>query len=281
MANLLKADKRVQILKLLAEGNSIRSTARLADSQIRTVLRHLLIAGEKCRDFLHENLRDLNVKHVQCDEIWTFTQKKEGRLTDAERSNPNLGDQYLFVALDEETKLICTYAIGKRTAETTERFMDDLARRIITPSWGDVLDGAPRPQLSTDGFNPYPKAVANSFGELVSYGILIKNYSNPDSGRYAPPTLANADRRSEWGVQNIRTICTSHVERSNLTIRTFMKRFNRLTLGFSKKLPNLRAAVALHVFHYNFCRIHGSLKMTPAMKAGVTDRLWSLEDLFG
>ena len=117
--------------------------------------------------------------------------------------------------------------------------------------------------------------------ELATYGIQIKNYRNLESGRYAPPDLANVDRRSEWGVQNPMTITTSHVERNNLTIRTFMKRFARLTLGFSKKLPNLRAAVALHVFYYNFCRLHGSLKMTPAMKAGVTDRLWSLEDLFG
>lgn len=124
-------------------------------------------------------------------------------------------------------------------------------------------------------------AVANAFGEQVSYGILVKNYTNPESGRYAPPSLCTADRREQWGIQNPRTICTSHVERNNLTIRTFMKRFARLSLGFSKKLPNLRAAVALHVFVYNFCRIHGSLKVTPAMKAGVTDRLWSLEDLFG
>lgn len=131
-----------------------------------------------------------------------------------------------------------------------------------------------RSQISTDGFNPYPRGT----GLL---GIQIKNYSNPDSGRYAPPNLCNSDRRSEWVVQNPWTITTSHVERNNLTIRTFMKRFARLTLGFSKKLPNLRAAVALHTFYYNFCRIHGSLKMTPAMKAGVTDRLWSLEDLFG
>lgn len=154
----------------------------------------------------------------------------------------------------------------------------DASRRIVTPTWGEVSDGAERPQISTDGWPAYPGALADSFGELAKYGILVKNYGNEESGRYAPPDVSKADRRPQWGIEDAFSICTSHVERNNLTLRTFMRRFTRLSLGFSKKLDNLRAAIALHTFHYNFCRIHGSLRMTPAIKAGVTNRLWSLED---
>jgi hypothetical protein len=136
--------------------------------------------------------------------------------------------------------------------------------------------------MSTDGWQAYPDAIASSFGRRVDYGQLIKNYGDQSQeGRYGPPDVVATDRRDIWGIDDVKTICTSHVERCNLTIRTFLKRFTRLSLGFSKKLDNLRAAVALHVFHYNFCRVHGTLKRTPALAAGVTDRLWKLDDLFG
>lgn len=279
MANHLKSEKRVQILRLLAEGNSVRSTARLTDSQHRTVLRHLVIAGEECRGFLHDNLVELNVRHVECDEIWTFVAKKQKRVRAEESSNPGIGDQYLFVALDQDTKLICTYAIGKRDSVTTQRFMDDLSRRIVTPGFtSDVV----RPQISTDGYASYDQAVASAFGRQVNYGQVIKMYRpNPEAGRYAPSALLSVTRKPMWGQIEPRSISTSLVERNNLTIRTFLRRFTRLSLGFSKKIQNLRAAVALHVFHYNFCRIHSRLKRTPAMAAGVTERLWSINDLFG
>lgn len=279
MANHMKPEKRLQLLRLLCEGNSIRSTARLCGTNIRTVLRHLVIAGEECRQFLHQELREIEVNHVQCDEIWTFVGKKQGRLSADEKSNSRIGDQFLYVALEQDTKLICTYAIGKRDKPTTDRFIEDLARRIIVP---DYPHESGRPQVSTDGWGAYPDAIASSFGRRVDYGQLIKNYGDQSQeGRYGPPDVVATDRRPIWGVENVATICTSHVERCNLTIRTFLKRFTRLSLGFSKKLDNLKAAVALHVFHYNFCRVHGTLKRTPALAAGVADRLWKLDDLFG
>ncbi|HVJ66542.1 MAG TPA: hypothetical protein VM510_01090, partial [Caulifigura sp.] len=137
----------------------------------------------------------------------------------------------------------------------------------------------PRPQVSTDGFKCYPDAMASNFGHRIDYGTIVKRYESEQTGRYSPPTVVSVDQRSEGGVANLKTICTSHVERCNLTIRTFIKRFTRLTIYFSRKLDNLKAAVALHVFHYNFCRVHSSLR-TSAMKAKLTDRLWKLEDLF-
>jgi hypothetical protein len=143
-----------------------------------------------------------------------------------------------------------------------------------------VVNTVSRPQVSTDGFKCYPDAMASSFGHRVDYGTIVKRYESEQTGRYSQPTVVATERRSEWGVANLKTICTSHVERCNLTIRTFIKRFTRLTVCFSKKLDNLKAAVALHVFHYNFCRVHSSLRSTPAMKAKLTDRLWKLEDLF-
>jgi IS1 family transposase len=282
MANNMKPEKRVQLLRLLAEGNSVRSTARLLGTNIRTVLRHLSLAGEECRQFMHSSLVELNVRHLQLDEIWTFVGCKQRRLVGEHAGDRFRGDQYLYVGFDTDTKLICSYAIGKRDAETTQRFIDDLARRVVTPGFGEVAAGTIRPQLSTDGFAAYPDAIASSFGHQVSYGVLIKQYGeNPEAGRYAPAGLLGIERRPMWGPITPESICTSHVERNNLTIRTFMRRFTRLSLGFSKKLANLRAAVALHVFHYNFCRIHGKLKRTPAMAAGVTERLWSIGDLFG
>lgn len=185
--------------------------------------------GEQARRFLHENLRRINVGHVQCDEIWTFVQKKQGQVKPEERENVRIGDQYLFVALDTDSKLVCTYALGKRDSVTTERFIEDLARRIVVaPKTGE------RPQISTDGWPCYPEAIESSFGHRVDYGQIIKVYANEQSGRYAPPEVVESVRKPMWGIQNLKSICTSHAERNNLTIRTFMKRFNRLTLGFSK-----------------------------------------------
>jgi IS1 family transposase len=279
--NHMKPEKRVQLLRLLAEGNSVRSTARLLETNIRTVLRHLVLAGEECRQFMHRNLVDLKCQRLQCDEIWTFVQKKQKRVRPSDPGT--FGDQFLYLAFDQDTKLICTYAIGKRDSATTERFIEDLARRVSVPTLQDVIEGkAIRPQVSTDGWQAYPNAVANSFGRKATYGQLIKMYGeNTEAGRYAPASIIRTERRVLWGPIDPQSICTSHVERCNLTVRTFIRRFTRLSLGFSKRIENLRAAVALHVFHYNFCRIHGRLKRTPAMAAGVTERLWSIADLFG
>jgi IS1 family transposase len=279
----MKAEKRVQILRLLAEGNSVRSTARLMQTNIPTVLRQLVKAGEECRQFLHANLVEIKARHIQVDEQWTYCGKHQRKLSPEQQADSSLGDQFLFIALDTDSKLICTYAIGKRDAETTERFLDDLSRRIVLPTRDDVIAGiAVYPQVSSDGFHSYPGGMAQAFGRQVRYGQLIKRYgANPEAGRYSPAGIIGVDRRPMWGALDPMEICTSHVERFNGSTRQWCKRFTRLTYAFSRKLPNLRAAVALHIFHYNFCRIQSRMKRTPAMAAGVTERLWSINDLFG
>jgi hypothetical protein len=171
---------------------------------------------------------------------------------------------------------LVSFALGKRNWEATNAFIADLRKRLVTPAgFGDD-----RPQLSTDGFTPYQAAIRRHFSGSVRHGVLIKKYTDKDTGRYAPPPLVGTERVNINGINNVATICTSHVERCNLTIRTFMKRFTRLALGFSKKLENLTAATAIHVAVYNFCRIHSTIRCTPAMAAGVVDRLWSMDDLY-
>lgn len=272
-------EKRLGILHLLCEGNSIRSTSRLTGSTIRTILRQLTIAGERCREVMDENMRNLKLNQLQLDEIWTYVHCKEGNRETAKMKHPTFGDAYLFVALDRESKLVPCCTLGKRTKETTELFIKDLAQRIEFPHDPNV-PWDEKPQLSTDGWQSYPNAIFDSFGSRVAHGQIIKSYENHEQpGRYGPPDVVKIERRGIRGIMNLFTICTSHVERNNLTLRTFIRRFTRLTLAFSKKFENLWAAINLHVAYYNFCRIHGSLKRTPAMAAGVTDTLWSLEDL--
>jgi IS1 family transposase len=272
MANVLPREKQIQVLHMLVEGNSIRSIERITGVNRNTVMSLMRRVGDKAREFLDDKLRGLKLRHIQSDEIWTFVQKKQAMIRHGENEIA-IGDQYLYVAFDQDTKLIATYAIGKRNSGVTNAFMLDLADRIVTET----------PQISSDGFNAYPYAVQNAFGDHVNYGQIIKDFQEPvQPGRYGPPIMVASERRQILGLDDIDpyTICTSHVERNNLTIRTFMRRFTRLSLGFSKKLENLAAAVALHVAHYNFVRIHGSLKVTPAMAAGVVKELWTIEDLY-
>jgi len=284
MANRLPEEKQRMVLKLMVEGNSLRSITRLTGVHKKTVTRLLVKFGEGCRLFLHRELRDLKVRHVQCDEIWTFVRKKQRRLSDEEKSDPTVGDQFLFIALDADTKLVCTYALGKRDMETTERFIEDLARRVILPDYAHDLD---KPQISTDGWPAYPDAIASSFGQRARYGQLIKHYGHQEQeGRYGPPAVVTAERVGITAIRDLFTICTSHIERHNLTIRTFMKRFTRLALGFSKKLDNLKAAVALQMAYYNYCwrprekGKSGRLRLTPAMEAGLVGSLWKMDDLY-
>ncbi len=277
MANVLKREKQIQILRLLSEGNSIRSTERLTDMHRDTIMRFVVRFGNQCRAFLDEALSNLSLRHVQCDEIWTFVRKKEGHLYGNEKRNNTIGDAYLYTALDTDTKLLVTFAIGKRNSEVTAAFIADLEKRLVRQPVADADD---TPQISTDGWGPYVPCIARSFGRSVRHGVLIKNYVNPDVGRYAPPALIKADRINVSGIRDLATICTSHVERNNLTIRTFMKRFTRLALGFSKKLENLAAATAIHIAVYNFVRIHRTLGCTPAMAAGVIGELWDMDRLF-
>jgi len=209
---------------------------------------------------------------IQADEIWTFCKKKEQRLDEDEQYNPELGDQYVFVALDPETKLIPTFLVGKRDTATAHRFTHALRA---------CLNGNGRIQLTTDGLRAYLTAVEEAFGNDVDYAQLVKMYGSEPAGdgRYAPPRVTETVSTPITGNPDPAHICTSHVERQNLTIRMMCRRFTRLTNAFSKKLANLKAALALHFAYYNFCRIHQTLRVTPAMAAGITDRLWGLKEL--
>ncbi|MFL5342127.1 MAG: transposase [Gemmataceae bacterium] len=285
----LSREQQLSVLSLLVEGNSLRSITRLTGIHRTSIMRLMSRVGAQLREFLDQRMRNLQLEHLQCDEIWTFCLKKQARLKPHEEGNDLIGDQYLFVALDEETKLIPTFLIGKRTAENTCEFMDDLSYRLrgFGPNpdrrmipMNEVRGAGWRPMISTDGWRPYRDAVDGAFGGAADYGVLIKDYTAAEQpGRYGPPEMTIASRHVIQGNFSKWDICTSHVERHNLSIRTFMRRFTRLALGFSKKLDNLTAATALYIAHYNFCRWHGTLKMTPAMAAKLTGHPWTMEEL--
>jgi len=283
MANVLSTDDQILVLHHLVEGTSIRSITRVTGIHKTTIMKLLVRFGSACRDFLDQQMRGLELHHLECDEQWTFVAKKQGRLDPDDEGNIRIGDQYLWLAIDEDTKLVPTFIVGKRTADNARRFMVDLANRIALPQPTDTgeRDGI-IPQISTDGFNAYPEAVDLAFGSYCRFGTLIKDYRNADQpGRYGPPELVATARREVFGHVELSTICTSHAERVNLTTRTLLKRFTRLSLCFSKKLENLIAAVAIYVCYYNFCWQHATLKgRTPAMAAGVTSRPWSMDELF-
>ena len=270
--NCLKMEKKLAVISALVEGNSIRSIERMTGIHRDTIMRLLVSVGEKCTTILDQNLKSFHSKLIEADEIWTFVRKKERRLTDEERLNPELGDQYVFVALDAETKLVPTFLVGKRDGETALRFMIDLQNR---------LTGNGSIQLKTDGLRAYIDAVEQTFGADIDFAQVIKVFSaeNPGPGRYSPPKVSGIISTIINGNPDRNLISTSYVERQNLTMRMAIRRFTRLTNGFSKKLANLKAALALHFAHYNFVRIHRTLRVTPAMQAGVTGRLWELEDL--
>ena len=290
MTNVLKTEKKLTVLHHLVEGSSIRATERLTGVHRDTIMRLMVKAGKQCRYFLDNTIRNLSVKHIEVDEIWTFVAKKRGQLQVDERDNPYMGDIYLWTALDQDTKLIASFALGKRTADWARRFLVDLASRIKLPGPHDIYYYTPTIQLSSDAFPGYPEAVDLAFGPYVQYGQIVKHFRNADQpGRYAPPEIIDTERRTIFGNADPLTICTSHVERSNLTIRTFMSRFARLSLGFSKKLENLAAAVSLFIAYYNFCwRTRypddsgkpGKYRPTAAMMAGLTDHLWKFKELF-
>jgi IS1 family transposase len=287
MANILKRDRQIEVVHLLCEGNSLRSVVRLTGTNMRTCLKLLVRFGDACRTLLDNELRGLKLRHVQCDEIWTFCAKKQARLTIEERATRHdIGDIYAWTAVDTDTKLLASYALGKRSGDMARRFMLDLAGRLVMPQAhaSDARDykaGGYRTivQISTDAFAGYPEAVDLAFGPYAHFGTIIKDYRNATLP-YTPSEMVGSERRVVFGDFPIETICTSHVERNNLTIRTFMRRFTRLSLGFSKKLENLAAAFAMHAAYYNFVRVHKTLRMTPALKAGATDSLWSIEDLY-
>lgn len=288
MANILRAEKRIAVLHQLVEGSSVRSTERLTGVHRDTILRAMVRAGDQCEKFMDRTLRNLPLEHVQLDEQWTFVGIKNGRIPVEERRSAfAIGDQYLFLGIDEETKLIPSWLIGKRTADNCRRFLIDLAERLVWNRPHASDDHAfrrptiePLTRLSSDQWAGYPEAIDLAFGGRVQYGQLRKDFRNRQQpGNYAPGELVGADRRVVFGDFDPRTVCTSHVERQNANTRLFLRRFSRLTLAFSKKLANLKAAVALYVAHHNYCRVHRTLRMTPAMKAGLAGHPWRMEEL--
>ena len=267
--NVLKMEKKVAVISALVEGNSIRSIERMTNVHRDTIMRLVLSVGDHCASLLDEKMRNLPCRLVQCDEIWTYVGKKQRRVNG--KDNPlEVGDQYVFVALDAETKLIPCFRVGKRDVETTWYFIQDLEQRL-----------ARRVQLTTDGFRPYVNAVEDAFGANVDYAMLVKLYGSPRAAeeRYSPDEIVNAIPISVTGNPQPWRISTSHVERQNLTLRMQLRRFTRLTNAFSKKLENLKASLALHFAWYNFCRVHSSLRVTPALAAVISSELWSLSGL--
>jgi IS1 family transposase len=267
--NKLKNEKKEAVIGALVEGNSIRSTERMTGVHRDTIMRLLVEVGTGCERLLDERMRNLTCRRIQADEIWAYVGKKQVnvRTTDDQLST---GDAWTFVAIDADTKIVPCYRIGKRTAANARLFMGDLASRLDN-----------RVQLSTDGLKTYLSAIEAAFGRDVDYGRIVKTYEAEviGPGRYSPPKVVATETTVMMGAPDERHISTSYVERQNLTMRMSMRRFTRLTNAFSKKIENLKAAVGLHFAHYNFVRVHNTLKVTPAMAAGVSSELWSIGDL--
>lgn len=273
--NKLSLEKRAQILGLLVEGNSMRSITRLVGCSINTVTKLLIDVGQACSEHQDAAMRDLPCKRIQCDEIWAFCGMKEKNVPKEHESELGYGDVYTWTALDPDTKLIASFLVGRRDAEYANVFINDLASRLKN-----------RVQLTTDGHKAYLKAVEKSFGGDIDYAKLVKLYGPALGGikehrRYSPAKFSGTIKGTVSGNPDSAHISTSHVERQNLTMRMSMRRFTRLTNGFSKKIENLEHAVALHFMYYNFGRAHKSLRVTPAMEAGISDHVWTLEEIAG
>lgn len=269
--NKLQTDKRAQILNCLCEGNSLRATARLTGASINTVVKLLIDAGNACTRYQDEVLRNLSCKRLQCDEVWAFCYAKDKNCTE-EMKQKGAGSVWTWAAIDADTKLIPCWYVGNRDAEAAYHFMHDLAGRL-----------AHRVQLTTDAHRPYLQAVEDAFGTEIDFAQLVKIYgksfNDSPEARYSPAQCMGARKAKIMGKPDYAHVSTSISERQNLTMRMGMRRFTRLTNAFSKKVENHEHAVALHFMHYNFCRIHKSLRVTPAMEAGVSDHVWSLEEL--
>ena len=263
--------ERSRILHLLCEGNSIRSVTRLTGASKNTVIKLLVDAGKACMAFHDANVRDVKAKRVQVDEIWSFTYAKQKNVAAAKSAPDGAGDTWTWTAIDADSKMILSYFIGGRDGECAMWFVDDLRAR---------LNG--RIQLTSDGHKAYLEAVEGAFGGDIDYAILHKVYGNsPESmkGKYSPAECVGTEKRRIEGEPELKHVSTSYVERSNLTMRMHMRRFTRLTNGFSKKVENHAYAVALHMMYYNFVKLHSKLRTSPAMAAGVSTKLWEIGDI--
>jgi IS1 family transposase len=268
--NKLTHAKRTQILAMLCEGSSMRSISRVADVSINTVSKLLVQAGEACLILHDDTVRNVRASRIQCDEIWSFCHAKQKNVASAKAAPEGAGDVWTWTAIDADTKLIVSFYVGDRSGESAMVLMDDLKARLSN-----------RVQLTTDGYKAYLEAVEGAFGCEVDFAQLVKMYGPTITapGRYSPAECIGARKVAIEGKPDIKHVSTSYVERQNLTMRMSIRRFTRLTNAFSKKLDNHIHALALYFVFYNFTRIHKTLRMSPAMAAGVTDRLWSLDDV--
>jgi IS1 family transposase len=272
--NRLPIEKRAQIIALLTEGNSLRATSRIVGCSINTVTKLLLDVGEACAAYQDEHLRDLPCRTIECDEIWSFVYSKQKNVPDELRGQFGVGDVWTWTALCADTKLIASWYVGSRDFEDAAAFMTDLKERLRY-----------RIQLTTDGHGAYPNAVGLAFRRDIDFAQLVKRYASVRAGeaRYSPPVCVGARVRVDRGNPDPARISTSYVERQNLTMRMGMRRFTRLTNGFSKKLDNHMAAIAIHFMHYNFARPHKTLASpyprTPAMAAGIAEHVWTAREI--
>src|ERR1022692_3460856 len=253
----ISQERIVLALRLLIEGNSLRSTQRITDLDINTLMKILVKAGEKCEKIMGRVIVNVPVKDVQCDEIWGFVQKKEGNKFPEEANEEGIGDAYCFVAMERNTKLVLNFALGRRSQATTDAFIEGLRHATARQRF----------QISTDGFQLYKSAITTTLSDRCDFAQLIKVYAQDPEGqrRYSPPDITHTEKVPVMGNPDPKKICTSHVERQNLTIRMSMRRLTRLTNAFSKKWENLWAAYCLHFAYYNFCRIHKTL-IPPAVR---------------
>lgn len=270
--NKLSAEKRTAVVAALVEGNSIRATVRMTGVAKNTVVKLLADLGAACDRFHDETVRNVRAKRVQCDEIWSFVYAKQKNVPAEKRGQFGIGDVWTWTAIDADSKLIVSWLVGSRDGAAAYDFMQDVASRLRG-----------RVQLTTDAHKPYLSAVEDAFGVDIDYAMLQKIYGSEPSGekRYSPAVCLEAIPTPVIGDPNPKHISTSYVERQNLSMRMSMRRFTRLTNGFSKKLENHCAAVALYFVYYNFCRVHQTLRVTPAMEAGLSDHVWSLDEIVG
>jgi IS1 family transposase len=267
--NRLSLEDRAKLIGMLVEGTSLRSATRLSGVSINTVSKLLVDVGTACAKYHDQHVRNLTSKRVQCDEIWAFVYAKQKNVPEEARGL-GMGDVWTWTALDADSKLMISYLVGGRDSGYAFEFMNDVASRLTN-----------RVQMTTDGHKPYLEAVEGAFGADIDYAMLVKIYGADREGesRYSPPECIGAKQRVVTGNPDKRHISTSYIERQNLTLRMMNRRFTRLTNAFSKKIENHKHSVALHFMRYNFCRIHKTLRCTPAMEAGVTGKVWEIEDI--
>lgn len=267
----LAPEKVAMILHCLVEGNSVRSTSRLCNVEKRTVLNLLTLAGEHCERLLETRIQNMPVRDLQLDEIFGYVLKKEGHKRPNEANVSEIGDAYTFIGLERNSKLVVAWHLGKRDRVNTEQFLEKIRRATASSRF----------EVCTDAFIPYAQAIRVILWDRANHSQIVKVYDKPEEGRerYSPGHFVAVEKSAMSGRPDLERASTSHVERQNGTLRQWCKRLTRLTYAFSKKWENLNAALALHFAYYNFCRIHSSLRITPAMEAGLTNRVWTLEDL--